>query len=111
MSLDLSLYFDLDTGGEAYTVEVFELNITHNLGEMADKAGLYSPMWGDSCEIAMEVVSAMEAGIEYMENNETDLKDLNPKNGWGAYEVLLKSANEYLKACRAYPKAKIHRWK
>ena len=46
MSLDIWLGMNVDTGGEEpYFLELFDANITHNLGEMADKAGIYDVLW------------------------------------------------------------------
>lgn len=47
MSLDVYLYVEVDTGGEELTrLDLFEWNITHNLGKMANEAGIYQHMWG-----------------------------------------------------------------
>jgi len=114
MSLDISLYFDVDTGGEQLEVEAFELNITHNLTGMADEAGLYECIWrpeGSLYKTAYDILPRLLDGIEYMENNREKLELLNPKNGWGSYYILLNSAKAYAEACAKYPKASIHAWR
>lgn len=46
MSLDVYLYLDVDTGGsEPHRVTLYDANITHNLGRMADAAGIYEACW------------------------------------------------------------------
>ena len=46
MSLDFYLYVDVDTGGEEpHRTDLCDKNITHNLTEMADKAGIYKCLW------------------------------------------------------------------
>lgn len=114
MSLDLTLYFSPDTGGEEVNLDVFELNITHNLMKMADKSGLYDAMWRPEdfgYTKAGDIVDILQAGVDYMEANREELEKLNPKNGWGDYDGLLRSAKEYLDACARYPKATIYAWK
>jgi len=41
MGLDISLIFEVDTGGVPHWAVVFEAAITHNLVDMARRAGIY----------------------------------------------------------------------
>ena len=107
MSLDISLYTS-DTDGNEF--EAWEKNITHNLTEMADKAGLYKVMWRpEEIEVknAKEAVPYLITGIKYMLDNKEALEKLNPENGWGSYEGLLNAATEYYQECKKRPSARI----
>ena len=89
---------------------VFEYNITHNLAKMASSAGLYEVLWdaldqGYTC--AEQLITKLEQGIIELVCNENQYKKLNPENGWGTYEGLLRFAGKYLKACKQYPNALI----
>lgn len=84
---------------------VYERNITHNLGQMAEKAGLYTALWRPEEEglcIAKDLIRPLQEGIGNMIANKAELKIYNPENGWGNYENLLEFAGSYLKACERY---------
>ena len=67
MSLDVSLYVYVDTGGEKpERVELFDSNITHNLGNMAAKGGFYYHVWQPEelgIKFAGEIVETLRSGI------------------------------------------------
>lgn len=103
MSLDICLL------ARTYN-NVFQCNITHNLTEMAAKAGLYVVLWRPEEEEvtkAYKAIPLLEEGIRYMKANKAKLLKYNPANGWGCYDNLLKAAEDYLVACREFPNAKI----
>lgn len=126
MSLDVFLYLENET-----TAKTFHYNITHNLGQMAGEAGVYKAMWRpyqlhpnftdfeddylaeDKFEAsvkmtAKDIIDKLEQGIKTLEKKPNHFKQLNPSNGWGNYEGLLKFAKEYLTACKEHPKAIIY---
>jgi hypothetical protein len=46
MSLTIFLSTEVDTGGKKpYCVDLFNINITHNLGIIANAIGLYYCLW------------------------------------------------------------------
>ena len=89
-------------------VGVFEGNITHNLGEMADHAGIYQHLWRPE-EVAVtkasELIEPLRAGLVRLENEPDRFKAYNPENGWGTYDRLVLFVREYLAACEEYPDA------
>lgn len=91
-------------------VEVFEADITHNLTTMAEKAGLYMPLWRPE-EIgvthARDLSEHLEKGLKELRENKVELEKLNPENGWGSYENLLSLTKRYLEACNENPDAVI----
>lgn len=95
---------------EYETTEVFDRNITHNLGKMADKAGIYYAMWRPdekNWKLAKDILTTLEIGLVELQANPAKYKKLNPENGWGSYEGLVDFVEEYVNACRKYPEAVI----
>lgn len=93
------------------TNEVFEYNITHNLGEMASVAGIYECLWRPE-EIgitkARQLIEPLRQGLHELKLNPDHYKQFNPENGWGNYDGLVKFVEEYLNACYQYPDADVH---
>ena len=102
MSLDVWLKDPTDPDGE----DLYWRNITHNVGNMANAAGLYEPLWRPdemAVETAKELIAPIEVGLEMLRSDPGKFKALNPSNGWGSYEGLVAFAEDYLKACKEYP--------
>lgn len=111
MSLDVWLVIDVDTGGdEPEEIILFDANITHNLNEMAEEAGIYKACWRPE-EInavhAGDIVSILEKGLADMKARPKHFEKFNSQNGWGLYEHFVPWVEKYLNACRRHPKAKI----
>lgn len=141
MSLDVYLIgeektatYDCPCCGQKYTKKEAEGlycgNITHNLGKMADKAGIYEALWrphrlkdnynipeGDydaeykfekenpSC--AREIIGKLALGLDLLKKEPEYFKKFNSPNGWGLYKHFVPFVDEYLEACEKYPDAKI----
>lgn len=116
MSLDVYLtkkaYLSYDKG-TTYTEQeeqVYCANITHNLGEMADKAGIYKALWRPeeiNAEKAKDIVDIVEVGLTDLKNRPEYFKKFNSPNGWGMYEHFVPFVEEYLKALKENPEASI----
>lgn len=111
MSLDVWLVIDVDTGGkEVLEITLFEANITHNLTEMADKAGIYKACWRPE-EIAArhagDIIPILENGLANMKARKTYFEKFNAPNGWGTYKQFVPWVEKYLEACKRNPKATI----
>ena len=134
MSLDVSLirttYLSYDKG-VTYTEQEEELywaNITHNLGEMADNAGIYEALWrpyrlkedfnplekdynveiefeDNSVTLAKDLIPLLEKGIEDLKVRPEYFEQFNSPNGWGMYEHFVPFVEKYLNACKEYPDA------
>ncbi len=119
MSLDVYLTGEKETttctcsecgnkhGSEIRTI-FYSSNITHNLGEMADKAGIYKALWRPE---ELKIAKAKQL-IEPLEKGLTDLKarpeyfaNFDAPNGWGLYEHFVPFVQEYLDACKVHPEA------
>lgn len=112
MSLDITLYMEVDTGGELIeTFELFTANYTHNAGKMAAEAGIYKHIWrpeelhGVHC--AGDLVEPLAEGIDLMISDPQRFIDLQPGNGCGSYKTFLPWVIEYQEACISHPKALI----
>ena len=90
--------------------QVFSSNITHNLNEMADDAGIYKHLWRpDEIGItkAAQLIQPLEDGLKLLRSKTQRFMKFNPKNGWGSYGGLVVFVEEYLDACKANPDADI----
>jgi hypothetical protein len=89
---------------------VFEYNITHNLGKMANEAGIYQALWRPEeidAEKALDITDILESGLCELIENPEKYKRFNPENGWGNYDGLVQFVTKYLTACKEYPEATI----
>jgi hypothetical protein len=87
---------------------VYERNISHNLGKMAEKAGIYQALWRpDEMNVltARQLIEPLRAGLAKLKADPVYYSQFNPENGWGDYAGLLDMVEEYLKACELYPYA------
>lgn len=89
---------------------IYSNNITHNLGKMANAAGIYKYLWRpDEISItkAIELIEPLRAGLVCLKAHPERFKKLNPENGWGDYEGLIAFVADYLAACEKNPTADI----
>lgn len=117
MSLDVTLYGPLEDQkcfncGHVRPVktDVFTANITHNLNQMADAAGIYEHVWRpDEIGIttARQLIEPLRQGIALLRSDPARFKALNPSNGWGDYDGLVRWLERYLAACEEHPDAEV----
>ncbi len=104
MSLDFSIRRVEEVG-------VFSANITHNLGEMAEAAGIYKALWRPEelgVETAGELIPILEEGLAKLKANPVEYEKYNAENGWGLYEHFVPFVAEVLAACKEFPDGKPH---
>jgi len=112
MSLDVYLvrkrYLSFDEG-KTYTEEyekVYCDNITHNLCDMADEAGIYEALWRPE-EIgktnAGDIVELLENGLADLKARPEHFEKSNSPNGWWMYKNFVPFVEKYLEACKQYP--------
>lgn len=107
MSLDV--YLTLPDGEEVYSG-----NITHNLTEMADAAGIYKHLWRPeelNITKASELIEPLTKGLSKLFFQPEAYMKYNPPNGWGSYEGLVKFVREYLDECKDHPDAQVSVWR
>lgn len=93
---------------------VYTANITHNLNNMADEAGIYKHLWRpDEIDVgfAHQLIDPLEEGLQFLKENPQHYKRFNPSNGWGDYEGLVSFVERYLEACKKYPQAEVSVWR
>jgi len=89
---------------------VYENNITHNLGEMAKEAGIYMHLWRpDELGItqACELIEPLRQGLHLMKSDPERFRAFDSPNGWGLYENFIPWIERYLEACYEYPDANV----
>jgi hypothetical protein len=94
--------------------EVFTRNITHNLNEMAEAAGIYEVLWQpDDLGItrAEQLIEPLKAGLERLRADPVKFQAFNPPNGWGSYAGLVEFVADYLAACEQNPQADVSAWR
>ena len=90
---------------------VFDANITHNLGKMADEANIYDVLWRpEDHEIthAWQLIEPLRSAVKEMKEDPDRFKKHNPDNGWGTYKDFLPWLERLLEACLESPGATIH---
>lgn len=95
---------------------VYEANITHNLGKMADACDLesgytlYQVLWRPE-EIGIQKAGLLAEFLDEAFNillAEPDkFKQYNPENGWGSYDGLVNFVYHYRNACWDNPDADV----
>ena len=106
MSLDFYLIYEED----GHEIDVFDRNITHNLGEMADESGIYYALWRPEekgYSIAKDITEILEKGLKDLKSRRKHFEQFNASNGWGLYEHFVPFVQSVLDACYEYPNAKI----
>ena len=119
MSLDVTLYVEVDTGGnKPRMLELYSRNITHNMGLMASHVdigykdySLYEVLWRpEEIDVLQEpvqgidIITFLETGLKNLKNNRDNLLQYNPENGWGNYDGLLDFTEAYVDAIKRDPK-------
>ena len=118
MSLDVSLVHPRYTEHECIYCgsnykekkELYTNNITHNLGKMAKKAGIYTPLWKPEevrVIVALDLIGYLEKGLDNLKKDAKYFKQFDAENGWGKYEDFVFFVEDYLKACKKNPEALI----
>lgn len=103
MSLDVSLHI-------VKRVCIFDSNITHNLGKMADAAGIYYACWRPeeiNAKQAKDIIPILEKGLADLKARPKYFEQFNSPDGWGMYEHFVPWVEEYLYACKTAPEAEI----
>ena len=93
---------------------VHEGNITHNLGNMAKAAGIYSELWRpDEIGItkAAQLIAPLTKGLALLRETPDMFTAYNPENGWGSYEGLVQFVANYLAAAEQRPEATVSVWR
>lgn len=107
MSLDLNIYVKCEHCG---TFQGESFNITHNLGDMAEAAGIYNCLWSpeeSGYKNAKDIIPLLEKGLRDMKGNPGKYKKFDSDNGWGIYEDFVPWVDRVLECCKKYPEAEL----
>jgi hypothetical protein len=115
MSLDFELIMTeqeitCECCGNTYVGDkiVFDRNITHNLTEMADEAGIYEVLWRPEKNgylHAKDIIPTLKDGLDKLEADPEYYKKFDSPNGWGLYIHFVPFVKAVLNACEEYPDA------
>ena len=109
MSLDIDLMV-------VQPVSVYEANITHNLGKMADAVvldndkTLYQVLWRPDehgWKFARDISELLNEGWNILLSDPERFRKFNPENGWGSYDGLVNFVYKYRNACWDNPDAEL----
>jgi len=107
MSLDIDLIDNMCSHcgrGEC----VYEANITHNLGKMAEALDIYSQVWHpekNGVLYASQLIQPLTDAIYKMKRAPKLYKQYDSPNGWGKYDNFLPWLEGLLAACKEHPNA------
>lgn len=98
--------------------EVYSGNITHNLTQMADAAGIYEAMWrpdefvgrhdpAQKVVRAGELIEALRTGLARLKLDPDRYREHDAGNGWGTVDQFIPFVAEYLEACERWPDAEV----
>ena len=110
MSLDVYLFFPECEHCGSKGSDVFSSNITHNLGRMAEAAGIYKHLWRPEelgINTAGELIEPLREGLRILKADAKDFEEYNPRNGWGSYADFVPWVEKYLAACEENPKSHV----
>ena len=98
--------------GSEYTENkvLYSANITHNLTDMAEEAGIYETLWRPDelgYKKAKELIPNLTEGLAKLEKDPDYYKKFNSPNGWGMYEHFVPFVRKLLEACEEHPEAAI----
>lgn len=109
MSLDVDLMV-------TQPVSVYDGNVTHNLGTMAEEVvlsnglTLYQVLWiPDEHELkfARDISNLLDEGWNILLADPEKYKKYDPPNGWGSYDGLCNFVYKYRNACLDNPDAEL----
>ena len=95
---------------EEDTEQVFQANMTHNLGTMAAHAGIYNVLWcpeEHGIQTAAQLTEPLRQGLAQLRHDPERYRAKTPRNGWGTYEGLVAFVETYLAACERFPEAEV----
>lgn len=101
--------WDVTVEPEPIEIEIYEANVTYNVGRMIRRAGIHPKVIdGMKADLAVEVVGNAAA---VMSENREYFKQFEAPNGWGTVESTLKMMTllyHYLQKC---PEDYVVRWR
>lgn len=104
MSLDFCL---IAPDGDEY----YSRNITHNLGRMAEAAGVYKVLWRpeeNGFKTGKDCIEVLSKGLIELLTHKDRYEAMDSPNGWGLYKDFIPFVQDVLVACAEFPDARVH---
>lgn len=83
-------------------------NITHNLIEMFEAAGIYDALYMSEGKTASNVLPKLKSALIDMKARPEFYKQFDSPNGWGLYVNAVPWLEDLIAGLEISPKAKIH---
>jgi hypothetical protein len=96
MSLDISVVAKVEA-------TVVDKNITHNLTDMWEEAGIYDALYNSDGEKVYEILPELEAGLRKMVADPAHYEKFNSPNGWGTYKNAVPWLTGLIMEMKDYP--------
>lgn len=110
MSLDI--WLTVKTGkNNRESLTIFDGNITGNLCDMWQEAGILDTLYDSGGKKAEEMLPSLVSGITKMRKDPKHYKQFDSPNGWGTYEDGLKFVRSLARACNRFPESVVGIWK
>lgn len=90
--------------------KIYSANITHNLGDMAEAAGIYRHLWRPEelgITKAHELIEPLIRGLRRLKASPEKYKAYDSPNGYGRYIHFVPFVEAYLQACAENPDADV----
>ena len=83
-------------------------NITHNLVEMWDEAGIYDALYMSEGKTAASILPTLRSGLAKLRANPEYYTKFNSPNGWGLYENAVPWLEDLILGLEKSPRAIVH---
>lgn len=90
------------------------MNITHNLADMAEAAGIFKCLWRaeeNGFKRARQLIKPLESAIADMRARPEFYKQYDAPNGWGTYKDFAPWLERLLEICRENPNRSVRTWR
>lgn len=104
----MSLTFYIVYKGTKKEAILFDRNITHNISEMWNEAGIWEALYESDGEKPSEIIDVLKKGLKDMNDRPEFYKQFNPSNGWGDYDGAISFLTDVIEACENFPDAVIN---
>lgn len=83
-------------------VQIYDSNVTYNLSDIYYKC-IGGGLKALNCMSCKKALPILNKAIENMQENENEYRKLEPSNGWGSYDGLLKELGRLQAYCEDNP--------
>lgn len=101
----LDIYFN-----KVRRVTVYQTNITHNLRDMAEAAGVYGVLWRpeeNGIQAAGQLEEYLIKALDLLRADPERFREYDAPNGWGTYPDFVSWLEGLLRAVRENPDAEV----